>query len=191
MALVPGWTIIYPPQDRGIPRALHFKSSFQQFNNYQCQVQLLPSLLALCVIRMSSSANPRSAPNNDRRTSATTAKPRASSSRTGAKGPFGSSGEIQPDDSASNAPHRRKASGRDKAHGSTRTTTERQTERVNITTKESTRLRVRSPVKASAGDDKGIWNSEVLRSPRLGSPDLRTVPSPKKKREEPPRRSWC
>ncbi len=138
---------------------------------------------------MSGSANPRSAPNNDRRTSATTsAKPRVPSSRTGTKGRPGSAGEVQPDDSASNAPHRRKPSGPERAHGSTRTTTERRTERVTDTTRENVRIRIRSPVKAAAGEDRGSWTSEFRKSPRPSSPISKSLPSPKKKEKEPPRR---
>ena len=138
---------------------------------------------------MSSSVNPRSAPNNDRRASATVgAKPRVPSSRTVPKGRPPSSSEVQPDDSASNAPHRRKPSGPEKSHGSTRTTTETQTERVNVRTRENVQIRIRSPVKASASDEKGSWHSEGRKSPRLGSPLSRTLPSPKKEEKEPLRR---
>ena len=136
---------------------------------------------------MSSSANPRSAPNNDRRTSATTsAKPRVASSRTGAKGRPGSSGEVQPDNSASNAPHRRKPSGAERPNGSRRTTTEKRTERVNVSTRENVQHRIRSPVKAPAGDDKGSWNSKDQRSPRPSSPRSQILPATKKTEKEPP-----
>lgn len=140
---------------------------------------------------MSSSANPRSAPNNDRRTSATvSAKPRVPSSRTGPKVRPDPAGEVQPDDSASNAPHRRKPSIPEKSHGSTRTTNERQTERVNVRTRENVQIRIRSPVKASTGDDKGSWQSEARKSPRLDSPISQSLPLSKKmeKEKEPPRR---
>ena len=140
---------------------------------------------------MSSSANPRSAANNDRRTSATvSAKPRVPSSRIEPKGRPGPAGEVQPDDSASNAPHRRKFSVPEKSHGSTRTTNERQTERVSVRTRENVQIRIRSPMKASTSDDKGSWQSEIRKSPRIGSPISQSVPLPKKieKEKEPPRR---
>ena len=139
---------------------------------------------------MSNSANPRSAPNHDRRTSATaSAKPRVPSSRTGTRGRPGSSGEVQPDDSASNAPHRRNPSGAERANGSTWTTTERQTARVNVTTRENVQLRKWSPVKGSAVNDKGGWHSEARKPQRLGSPTSEALPSPgrKEKEKEPPR----
>ncbi|KAL8816197.1 MAG: hypothetical protein Q9223_004757 [Gallowayella weberi] len=98
---------------------------------------------------MSFSTNPRSTAYNDRRTAATSgAKPRVPSSRAAAKERPTSSGDIVPEDSASNAPQRSNPSHR--VNGYSRNTTERQTERLQsqVTTRERLQVRTKSPVKS-------------------------------------------
>ncbi|KAL8803692.1 MAG: hypothetical protein Q9182_003024 [Xanthomendoza sp. 2 TL-2023] len=95
---------------------------------------------------MSSSTNPRGTAYNDRRTAATTgAKPRVPSSRAAAKERPTSSGDIVPEDSASNAPQRSQ-----RINGYSRHTTERQTERLQaqVTTRERLQVRTKSPIKS-------------------------------------------
>jgi hypothetical protein len=104
---------------------------------------------------MSSSANARSVAENSRRPSTTTgAKIRAPSSRVNAKERPLSSGEVIPEDSASNAPHRRSASGTSKPNGGIgRGFGGSQTERIHLATRDNLQVRTRSPVKLSKGDD--------------------------------------
>lgn len=102
---------------------------------------------------MSTSANARNAAESSRRPSTTSgAKFRPPSSRVaGKERPF-SSGEVIPEDSASNAPPRRSASEAHKANGSSRTVSERQTGRVHLATRDNLQFRTRSPVKAPSSD---------------------------------------
>ncbi|KAL9600331.1 MAG: hypothetical protein Q9219_003281 [cf. Caloplaca sp. 3 TL-2023] len=102
---------------------------------------------------MSTSANPRSAVYNDRRSAATSgAKPRVPSSRPAGKERPTSSGEVLPDDSASNAPQSSNTSHR--INGFSKNTTERQTARTHsqVTTRENLRIRKKSPMKSPAVD---------------------------------------
>lgn len=104
---------------------------------------------------MSTSANTRSPAENSRRPSTTTgAKSRAPSSRVaGRERPFSSS-EVIPEDSASNGPQRRSASGTSKSNGgSVRTFGGRQTERIHLATRDNLQVRTRSPVKATKEND--------------------------------------
>ncbi len=103
---------------------------------------------------MSSSANARSVAENSRRPSTTTgAKIRAPSSRVNAKERPLSSGEVIPEDSASNAPHRRSVSGTSKANGGIgRGFGGSQTERIHLATRDNLQVRT-SPVKLYKGDD--------------------------------------
>lgn len=106
---------------------------------------------------MSTAANPRSAAHNDRRNATTSgAKPRVPSSRTTTRERPTSSGELLPDDSASNAPQRSNTSHR--ANGYSRNTSERQTTRIHsqITTRESLQVRTKSPMKSYAVDGNNI-----------------------------------
>ncbi|KAL8950465.1 MAG: hypothetical protein Q9222_003505 [Ikaeria aurantiellina] len=98
---------------------------------------------------MSTSVNPRSTAYNDRRTTTTIgAKPRLPSSRAAARERPTSSGEILPEDSASNAPTKTDAPPR--VNGYSRHTSERQTGRIHtqVTTRESLQVRTKSPVKS-------------------------------------------
>ena len=102
---------------------------------------------------MSTTANARKTAENSRRPSATSgAHSRAPSSRLVAREQTLSSAEVIPEDSASNAPHRRSASGAQKMNGSTTTFGEKQTGRVHLATRENLHFRTRSPVKSSVGD---------------------------------------
>ena len=118
---------------------------------------------------MSTTANARNTAENNGRPSATSgAHPRAPSSRLGAKDRPLSSTEVIPDDSASNGPHRRKASGSQKLNGSTAKSGERQTGRVHLATRENLHVRTRSPVKVPVGDGVETRGSKERVLPRQG-----------------------
>lgn len=102
---------------------------------------------------MSTTANARNTAESSRRLSATSgAKSRPPSSRLGARERPLSSAEVIPEDSASNGPHRRSASGAHKVNGSTTTFSDRQTARVHLATRENLQVRTRRPVKVPVGD---------------------------------------
>ena len=102
---------------------------------------------------MSTTTNARNPADSSRRPSTTSGtKARVPSSRVAAKERGLSSGEVIPEDSASNPPHRRSASGTSKVNGSTRGISERQKERVHLVTRETLQVRTRSPVKAPIVD---------------------------------------
>lgn len=101
---------------------------------------------------MSTSANARTAAESHRRLSAASgAKFRAPSSRLGARDRPLSSGDVIPEDSASNGPHRRSASGAQKPNGSG-TYGGKLTGRVHLTTRDNLQTRNRSPAKIPGGD---------------------------------------
>ena len=103
---------------------------------------------------MSTITNARNPADSSRRPSTTSStKPRVPSSRVAAKERGLSSGEVIPEDSASNPPHRRSASGTSKVNGSTRGSSQRQTERVHLVTRENLQVRTKSPVKSPVGDE--------------------------------------
>ncbi|KAL8841844.1 MAG: hypothetical protein Q9176_003031 [Flavoplaca citrina] len=130
---------------------------------------------------MSSSANPRNNAYNDRRNGTAGTKPRLPSSRATAKERPGSSGDVVPDDSASNAPYRPNPSY--KTDGYSRNTTERQTSRIKsqLTTRETLQVRTTSPGKKYAvnGDHLGIRRPRSEDSGRLSSPVTTTAPPPR------------
>ncbi|KAL8931445.1 MAG: hypothetical protein Q9211_006957, partial [Gyalolechia sp. 1 TL-2023] len=142
---------------------------------------------------MSTSANPRSAAPSDRRGTATSgAKPRVSSSRAAGKERPSSSGELLPDDSASNAPQTSHTTHR--VNGHSRNTTERQTARIHskVTTRESLQVRTKSPVKSYAVHGNDIdtrqpksrdfdWGSSAVAAPTA---------SPRPSKEKAPRPPW-
>lgn len=101
---------------------------------------------------MSTSANARTAAESSRRPSTSGAKFRAPLSRVAAKERQFSSGEVIPEDSASNAPFRRSASGVQKANGSSVLVNERHTGRVHLATRDNRQVRTRSPIKNLSGD---------------------------------------
>ncbi|KAL8969485.1 MAG: hypothetical protein Q9183_001971 [Haloplaca sp. 2 TL-2023] len=138
---------------------------------------------------MSTATNPRNTAYNDRRTATTTgAKPRLASYRTAAKERPSSSGDIGPDDSASNAPRRTNASIR--TNGSVRSVAEKQTERVRsqITSRESLQVRTKSPVKSSVksfpvnGSGEDVRPSRASNYHRTSSPAAATAPVPPKEK---------
>ena len=105
---------------------------------------------------MSALASSRSISENNRRPSTTSgAKPRGPSTRVAPKDRPFSSGEVIPEDSASNAPPRRSVSDAQKVNGSIKASSERQTARVHLATRDNLQVRTRSPVKAASGDDAG------------------------------------
>lgn len=139
---------------------------------------------------MSTTANARNTAENSRRPSATSgAKSRASSSRLGARERPLSSAEVIPEDSASNGPHKRSASGAQNRNGSTTTFGERQTARVHLATRESLQVRTRSPVKVPVVDGVEDWGSKERVSARQSSPAVEgqaQAPRKEKKAALPP-----
>ena len=130
---------------------------------------------------MSTTANARNTAENSRRPSATSdAKSKAPSSRLGAT----SSAEVIPEDSASNGPRRRDASGAQKMNGSTTTYGERQTGRVHLATRENLQVRTRSPVKLPVGDgveDRG--SKETVSKRPSGRVVERQAQAPRKEKK--------
>lgn len=116
---------------------------------------------------MTSTGNARKAAFNDQRTSANIgARSRPPSSRIGAQGRPESREDVLPQDSASNAPHKRAASDAQRANGSSRITTERQTERIRFATRDNVRIHTRSPVKETSGEGVGD-GEQVVGPPRV------------------------
>ncbi|KAL8676159.1 MAG: hypothetical protein Q9186_007290, partial [Xanthomendoza sp. 1 TL-2023] len=134
---------------------------------------------------MSSTANPGSTAYNDRRTAATSgAKPRVPSSRAAAKERPISSGDIVPEDSASNAPQRSTTSHR--VNGYSRNTTERQTARLQsqVTTRERLQVWTKSPIKSYAVDGNGAdaQRSGLQERGQTSSPVAAIAPIPNKEK---------
>ncbi|KAL8769752.1 MAG: hypothetical protein Q9209_004368 [Squamulea sp. 1 TL-2023] len=134
---------------------------------------------------MSSSVNPRSTAYNDRRAATTSgAKPRLPFTRATARERPISSGDIVPNDSASNAPERPNVA--QKLNGYSRNTAERQTSRIqsHTTTRESLHVRRRSPVKDYAvnGDDIKTRRPESREYSRLSSPVPAAAPVQRKEK---------
>ena len=96
---------------------------------------------------MSNQVNSRSAPQSDRIPSSTFGR-RGLAARAGTRERPPSS-EVAPDDSASNASHRRVPSAMNKVNGVSRNYGERQTVKTATTTRDSLQFRTRSPVKSS------------------------------------------
>lgn len=133
---------------------------------------------------MTSTGNSRRAAVNDQRSSANIgARSRPPSSRLGAQGRPESREDVFPQDSASNAPHRRTTFDAQRTNGSTRITTERQTERIRFTTRDNVRVQTRSPGKENSGDGAGE-REHVVEPPRVGSRATERLPTNTSKRKE-------
>ena len=118
---------------------------------------------------MSTTANARNTAESSRRPSATSApQSKAPSSRLGARERPLSSAEVIPEDSASNGPHRKGASGAQKVNGSTTTYGERRTARVHLASRENLQVRTKSPVKVPLGDGVEDRGSKERVSSRQG-----------------------
>lgn len=106
---------------------------------------------------MSSSANARSTAYNERRTAATSgAKPRVTTARAGAKERPDSSGDVLPEDSASNAPKRKSDSGVSEMHSWRRhTESETQRTRSQVLKRESIRVTKAGSVDGPAENSNG------------------------------------
>ena len=101
---------------------------------------------------MLNTKNARNTADSSRQPSATSGDNfRAPSSYLGTKERPLSSAEVIPDDSASNGPGRRSASGAQKPNGSIKFS-ERKTGRVHLATRENLQVRTRSQVKTPLGD---------------------------------------
>ena len=87
-----------------------------------------------------------------------------------------------PEDSASNPPHRRSASGTSKVNGSTRGISQRQTERVHLVTRENLQVRTKSPVKAPVGDEEEDRIPSDLPSRQGSRATERPAPAQKEKK---------
>ncbi|KAL6717204.1 gamma tubulin complex Spc97/GCP2 subunit Alp4 [Lecanora helva] len=108
---------------------------------------------------MSTHANTRAGAENTRRPSTTSGvKPRAPSTRVATKERPFSAGEVIPEDSASNAPPRNSASDAQKINGGAGMTSERQTTRVHLATK----------------DNLQVWTTSPVKLPSVGSPSERS-----------------
>ena len=100
---------------------------------------------------MSNMVNARNSAESSKRPSTSLgAKFRGPSSRVATKDRPLSSGEVIPEDSASNAPPRRSASEVHEINGGSRTGSERQSGKVQLSVRDSARIRTRSPVKISS-----------------------------------------
>ena len=121
---------------------------------------------------MSGFGNTRSAAQHDRVPSTSFSR-RGPTSRASARP--SSSGEVVPDDSASNASHRRAVSGTSRINGTLKSHSERQTSKVQLTTRENVDVRTRSPEKSSFTDGAEKNNSSGL-SRQDGHMSSRGVP---------------
>lgn len=132
---------------------------------------------------MSTSTSARNAAENSRRPStASGAKFRGPSSRVaGKERPF-SSGEVIPEDSASNAPSKRTVSEAHKVNGGSRTVSERQTGRSNVATRETLQVRTRSPFKVSSNHDSASRSPQESIRPRSRTTEGQ-APQPKKEKK--------
>ena len=102
---------------------------------------------------MSTTASARNmAADSKQPSSASGTKSRVPSSRLGARERPLSSQEVIPEDSASNGPYKKSASGARKTNGSTTILGERQTGRVHLATRENLQVRTKSPVKVAVSD---------------------------------------
>lgn len=133
------------------------------------------------VSAMSASANARNATENTRRPTTSGAKSRAPSSRVAPKERPFSSGEVIPEDSASNAPPRRSVSDVQRINGESRKANERQTARVHLGLRENLQVRTRSPVKLHSEDGPNERHSREMFpvQPRSRVAD-ELAPAPKK-----------
>ena len=133
---------------------------------------------------MSTTTNARTSADSSRRPATTSGtKTRVPSSRLAAKERGLSSGEVIPEDSASNPPHRRTASGTSKVNGSTRGISQRQTERVHLVTKENLQVRTKSPVKVPVGDEEEVRIPFDLPSRQGSRATERPAPAPRKEKK--------
>ena len=133
---------------------------------------------------MSTTTNARTSADSSRRPSTTSGtKSRVPSSRLAAKERGLSSGEVIPEDSASNPPHRRTASETSKVNGSTRGISQRQTERVHLVTKENLQVRTKSPVKVPVGDEEEVRIPLDLPSRQGSRATERPAPAPRKEKK--------
>ncbi|KAK3176796.1 hypothetical protein OEA41_008121 [Lepraria neglecta] len=133
---------------------------------------------------MSTSTNARNAADNSRRPSAPSGvKSRVPSSRVAAKERPLSSGEVIPEDSASNPPHRRNASGTSKVNGGSGRFSEWQTGRVHLATRDNLQVRTRSPVKVPVRDEADDRIPSDLPSRQGSRPAERPAPAPRKEKK--------
>ena len=118
---------------------------------------------------MSTTTNARTSADSSRRPSTTSGtKPRVPSSRLAAKERGLSSGEVIPEDSASNPPHRRTASGTSKVNGSIRGISQRRT---------------KSPVKTPVGDEEEDRIPSDLPSRQGSRANERPAPAPREEKK--------
>ena len=133
---------------------------------------------------MASSGTTRSAAYNDQQASAKHGpKPSVPSSRLGAQGRPESREDVFPQDSASNAP-RRTPSDASRANGSTRITSERQTERIRFSTKDNVRIHTQSPVKESLDNAPGDREPKTAEPARVNSRATERLPTATRKKKE-------
>lgn len=102
---------------------------------------------------MSNAGSGRTRAEHDRGPSTTFgSRSRATASRLGTRERPPSSGEVIPEDSASNGPHRRVLSGSQRHNGFSKDSTERQMANIRVTKRDTLQVRTRSPVKVPPGE---------------------------------------
>ena len=95
---------------------------------------------------------------------ALSSRSRVQNSRSGANERPLSSGELIPEDSASNAPTRRSNSGSYRPNGYSKTIFESQKERIQQTTREKIQMKTKSPTKPSTDQGQGNHASQSIPS---------------------------
>ena len=105
-----------------------------------------------------------------RTTTASGARPRVPSTKVDN---LDSNSEVSPQDSASNAPHGRNNSASRGVNGMFKEVRERRTERTRVTTKDSTSIQTRNPIKAVART--GPLESSQFVADSKGAKHLRSV----------------
>ena len=130
--------------------------------------------------RMSNAAKPRSAAQHDRMPSASLSR-RAPTSRASVRDRLPSSGEVVPDDSASNVSHRRVPSGSSRVNGTSKFVGEKQTGKFQVTSRDSVQIRTRSPMKSSFEDIQNL-NGSKARGEKEIQPGRRGISGVKKEK---------
>ncbi|KAL9123908.1 MAG: hypothetical protein Q9217_006709 [Psora testacea] len=133
---------------------------------------------------MSSRGNARSAAQHDCVPSTSFGK-RVPSLRVATNERPPSAGELIPEDSASNVSHRRAVSGAGKVNGASNFHSERETGKIQVTTRDNLLIRTRSPVKTSFDDGVEEKRSRTP-SRQDGQAVHRIVPGLKKEKTLPP-----
>lgn len=130
---------------------------------------------------MSNAIKPRTAAQHDRMPSASLSR-RAPTSRASVRDRPPSSGEVVPDDSASNISHRRSPSGSSRTNGSSKPFSEKQAGKFQVTSRDSVRIRTRSPAKSSFCDAP-TFNGPKVRGGQEFQAGSRGIPGVRKEKQ--------